>query len=238
MIAYFLGRLILEAHSRLIKKSCSCPYALKSSKKFMYVCNKCARIFLLPNFIHHVSANSLYEDCNLLISKPINLSSYCNQSFVRELQSISFRKITFTQLLGDVRKHISNISQILSKNTMINEICIQSSSLTSAIILQIMSVLHFVSKVNFRRNNINATGIEALVIKLKANKFITHIDISNNPIGLSGVKSISDHLAGQSNLLSLTMEGTNIRYSEAAALSKALKLNSVINVLNIAHNSI
>ena len=96
----------------------------------------------------------------------------------------------------------------------------------------------FIEKVNLNNNRLTERGANSILTKLISHK-LRELNLSNNKIGFNSINSLSEIVHKDSSVLStLNLENIGLKEKSLAQLISSVKINTSINYLNLAKNSL
>lgn len=98
-----------------------------------------------------------------------------------------------------------------------------------------------ITVINFRGNGISSSGVEKLMEGLSSqNNTILEIDLSQNHIGIEGIKALKEFLINENNchLTSLSLDGCALGRHSTMVLCEGISGNKTLTNLNLSNNQI
>ncbi|KAH6601384.1 hypothetical protein BASA50_001654 [Batrachochytrium salamandrivorans] len=92
-------------------------------------------------------------------------------------------------------------------------------------------------RLDLTNNSIKNGGVY-IGSSLKANRTLTHLNLSDNQMGPESGKAIATMIADNTSLTTVLLRGNNLGDKEASYISDALKQNSTLEVLDLSYNQI
>ncbi|KAF9576918.1 hypothetical protein EC968_000043 [Mortierella alpina] len=183
-----------------------------------------------------------YEVLYRLMSPP-NLKSICIvlpedlvklSDFIPKRPS-HLRKVSFAIVVGPkVRIH----AEILETGVTLTTLDLWDDSIESSRTKALAGSLSMSTRLDLKRNVIEAKVAQELWKALKANSTLTMLDLDNNSIGDQGAQALFEALKANSTLTMLYLDNNSVGDHGAQALSEALKNNSKLATLYLQSNSI
>ena len=94
------------------------------------------------------------------------------------------------------------------------------------------------TKLNLLNSDINSDNISVVIDKLRSDKSISSIDLSENNIGDQGAIILADELTNNISLQEVTLWTNEIGDEGAVALAKAIQANRTLKILDLTNNKI
>ena len=91
---------------------------------------------------------------------------------------------------------------------------------------------------NLLNSDINSDNISVVIDKLRSDKSISSIDLSENNIGDQGAIILADELTNNISLQEVTLWTNEIGDEGAVALAKAIQANRTLKILDLTNNKI
>ncbi|XP_068724128.1 protein NLRC3-like [Montipora capricornis] len=130
----------------------------------------------------------------------------------------------------------SKLLQTLGQNFVVQYLAIYIKFDHVSLLCEFLKANTFLTALNLRGSKIGFTGAESLSEALKVNKSLTTLDLRDNEIGSAGAESLSEALKVNTCLTTLNLGCNGIGATGAKSLSEALKVNTCLATLDLGWN--